>query len=821
LIIIPRRRTKMEDGKAATQILAAIDKVCLQLQGISSGQSKLQQDIDFLSADLASLRDDGLERGISTLQDKPIGSIAPAPLPSQEPNGGAGTPNVKPEKKAKGWKKKGLKVGEPGKEEGPDGSSDVKQEKNNRADNLTSERDSQNIKNKVTLDLDDEGFCKNEEDYDEEKMQDDAWEPLPPGANSKVSGLHQIAKWDDRGQDDMNRDLATRRLHAKLGHVAPGHMVKAEELFATVETLSLGAHGNAAAAALCLNDIVQLVTSLNAADTSAQHVSVHMSPAGRHPSTTVTIAFFHLVDMLLLDDEDLQMKLGLEMQQKFKAFKQILLASDADIIVAELMAVRVNDLAAPNETVTMYETVFEPLVGIVIMLNGAYIGVQADPDLESGVGMVVLEVLFTIFFVAELVIKLKINGWWSHFFGPDHVWNCFDFIIVFIAVFDLFFSAMNTSSSKGDTGSLTIIRLVRLTRLTRLIKILKFSWMADLILMVKGLWSGLKTLFWAVCLLFFMIYVIAVFLTIMLGNTPTTAGVEFETERRESFSTVPKSMFTTFRCLLVVDCTTSQGKPLLTMMFTHYGFLVVMTYVFCYVIIGIGVMNLIMAIYIENTLDSAKKIKGANRLDRNKESIRIARQMKALTVKLLACQKKLGMRGDSLFNAHTSVVLQEVMNSESMRKEVMHAGFQESSLDITTPITREIFMLAIQDPIVQRLMDDLDIPPGRAQLFEVFDADSSGEVMPMELVNGLLKVRGEAQRSDIIAPMLGVRAIQTKLRQMEDSMVENQKHIVKIIADMIQLATSKKSTSERGTYYGPDGRPLIRSPTPKTLRQRV
>ena len=48
-----------------------------------------------------------------------------------------------------------------------------------------------------------------------------------------------------------------------------------------------------------------------------------------------------------------------------------------------------------------------------------------------------------------------------------------------------------------------------------------------------------------------------------------------------------------------------------------------------------------------------------------------------------------------------------------------------------------------EDRQVQRLMDDLDLPKDRANLFEALDADSSGTLHLAELAQGLLKVRGE------------------------------------------------------------------------------
>ena len=53
---------------------------------------------------------------------------------------------------------------------------------------------------------------------------------------------------------------------------------------------------------------------------------------------------------------------------------------------------------------------------------------------------------------------------------------------------------------------------------------------------------------------------------------------------------------------------------------------------------------------------------------------------------------------------------------------------------------------------VQKLMDDLDLPPDRANLFEVIDADGSGTLKLTELVQGLLKIRGVPRAVSISGP---------------------------------------------------------------------
>lgn len=76
-------------------------------------------------------------------------------------------------------------------------------------------------------------------------------------------------------------------------------------------------------------------------------------------------------------------------------------------------------------------------------------------------------------------------------------------------------------------------------------------------------------------------------------------------------------------------------------------------------------------------------------------------------------------------------------------------------------------------------MDDLDLPPDRANLFEVIDADGSGTLKVSELVQGLLKVRGELKKSDVVATSLAIQSLQELILEMRDEVKLAQQQIMR------------------------------------------
>merc|ERR1719329_112870 len=77
------------------------------------------------------------------------------------------------------------------------------------------------------------------------------------------------------------------------------------------------------------------------------------------------------------------------------------------------------------------------------------------------------------------------------------------------------------------------------------------------------------------------------------------------------FSTVPRSCFTMFRCL-TEGCESADGTPLMVHILEdgQHGFLIVLLYNMCFLVVTFGLFNLIMAVFVETTLEAAKRDEG-------------------------------------------------------------------------------------------------------------------------------------------------------------------------------------------------------------------
>merc|ERR1719282_161626 len=94
-------------------------------------------------------------------------------------------------------------------------------------------------------------------------------------------------------------------------------------------------------------------------------------------------------------------------------------------------------------------------------------------------------------------------------------------------------------------------------------------------------------------------------------------------------------------------------------------------------------------------------------------------------------------------------------------------------------LTETTFVKAMHDPIVNDLFNDLDVNTfNRASLFDMFDLDGNGMISMSELVDTLMKLRGEPQKCDMIASYMMLRSMRQNLEEFQMVLLENQKRLM-------------------------------------------
>eukprot|EP00927_Polykrikos_kofoidii_P086708 TRINITY_DN9802_c0_g1_i1.p1 TRINITY_DN9802_c0_g1~~TRINITY_DN9802_c0_g1_i1.p1 ORF type:complete len:690 (+),score=116.40 TRINITY_DN9802_c0_g1_i1:68-2137(+) len=383
----------------------------------------------------------------------------------------------------------------------------------------------------------------------------------------------------------------------------------------------------------------------------------------------------------------------------------------------------------------------DKVMGIVIFCNAIQIGVSCDIMRDSK-GWIVPDVFFALSFMAEMSMKIRMNTLKGFLFSSrDWHWNSFDLVMTVQAMVEVFLSVANVNGVK-----LSSLRIVRLCRLPRLIRLVRLPLFKELLMMIDGIVGGTRTLAWSMLLLTFPIYTVAIIFRETIG----------EVEPASEFGTIWWSIFTMFRCVMG-DCSDSTGAPIFVHVLSmQTGWFYAMFYCVIVTLTSFGIFNVIIAIYVENTVVAAKAIEETHRRARLTDQTRLA----CLSVELIDLIKK--HVNSSQGTEH--VVRQHIPETDSSDAHMLVSAAQFSKL--------------LQDPATTQVLDELDVAvEDRWDLFDILDADGSGELQVCEILSGLRRLRGLSRRSDVIANGLVVRSLMAKFSDFERAIKRRQLHM--------------------------------------------
>eukprot|EP00746_Dinoflagellata_sp_MGD_P004486 gnl/MRDRNA2_/MRDRNA2_108669_c0_seq1.p1 gnl/MRDRNA2_/MRDRNA2_108669_c0~~gnl/MRDRNA2_/MRDRNA2_108669_c0_seq1.p1 ORF type:complete len:502 (-),score=76.32 gnl/MRDRNA2_/MRDRNA2_108669_c0_seq1:155-1660(-) len=196
--------------------------------------------------------------------------------------------------------------------------------------------------------------------------------------------------------------------------------------------------------------------------------------------------------------------------------------------------------------------VFENTTLAVISLNAVYIAIDTDWNkdvpftptetkslTESGVFFQFMEHSFCLYFTAEWITRFmaferKLNG-------LKDGWFIFDSALVFMMVMEtwvllIVMAASGTSGGSPLGGNTSILRLFRLLRLSRLMRMLRS--LPELLILVKGMVTAMKSVVYVMGLLVILTYVFAIAFTQLAVGTETIGEVHFANVAHSMYSLI-------------------------------------------------------------------------------------------------------------------------------------------------------------------------------------------------------------------------------------------------------------------------------------------
>jgi len=444
----------------------------------------------------------------------------------------------------------------------------------------------------------------------------------------------------------------------------------------------------------------------------------------------------------------------------------------------------------------LYLKIVNAIVCLTVCLDMSTMAISADYSPE-GIGWLIVETLYCLVFVWEVATKMRLAGARSYLCGPAANWNLCDLAITVISVLEVMMNyAGRLLESSHDAGLAKVARVavmlrgLRLIRVVRLVKLVTNPLLKDLANMLVGLVIGIPSLLWVMIFFVLILFMIGLTFRFMFGPDPgqnliSICGrpddiTDFSDPvckvawmyGEEFFGTLPAAMFTTFRFMLG-DYSTRAGKSLVVALEQDYGMKFQLLFVVWMILAIFGLFNIITAIFVDTTVAGLKHNDVKRKYMKQYERRYVATKLRDL----LARAKEILAEGGGLVRHHS-------FKNASHGDAVDNLGMIEMSEDD--------FVALMRDDTVKQLMADLDIEIFNASgIFFTFDGDGSGLLSLQELAMGVMKLRGDLQKSDMIASWMASRSLHDKFDALKEQL--DRAVILPTASDFSPSPASKRS----------------------------
>jgi len=404
---------------------------------------------------------------------------------------------------------------------------------------------------------------------------------------------------------------------------------------------------------------------------------------------------------------------------------------------------------------------FEIVVACVIATNSVFIGVQIEIAARSHgrpvpVSLFVLNLVYTLLFVIELVLRTAASGL-KFFYKADNLgWHYLDVLIVVSSLLELALGGISgdvgmRTSESSVTNNMRLVRFVRITRILRIMRIVKVvRFIRALRSLIYSIIFTLRSLAWSMLLLMLIMYVFAIIFTdAVTQHLSSRFGEEhrkIELVLMKRFGTLHDAMHTLFRCIAEGISWDLVIEPLIDVNWL-LGYAFSLYIAFC----CFAVLNVMTGVFCQSAKESAEKDQ-----DLMIQMHHMDKQRRAMTIKQLF--QALDTRKSG------SITLREF--EEQFRDEDVKAFFHIFELE----------------------------PVDAWTLFMLLDTEGTGDVDVEEFVEGCLKLKGPAKSIDLAVLMHDARLMKKRLHTIEVHNRQLQGQVAEVLSVCSKMSVQESKT---------------------------
>jgi len=285
------------------------------------------------------------------------------------------------------------------------------------------------------------------------------------------------------------------------------------------------------------------------------------------------------------------------------------------------------DEARNRMRIVVTNHVFDIVVGLLVLVNMAFVGVESNARLlnvdDSAVHtswFVPVESFFICLYIVELGLRIFVAG--THSLKDSAI--IFDSCIILVSIFN----AWCAPAEFELPFPIVIARVARVSRVARSMRLLIMY--EELWLMVQGLLASIKTMMACWILLTLLLYLFAliavdlVAVPILASNAPE----EIIDIIQNHFATVPATMLTLVQ-FICLDSIGSIYRPLIM-----YDWRLSLYFMTTMLVLGVVVMNLVTAVVVKGAFERADENVELYKLKKKKEDQKLLQKLRKMFMEL-------------------------------------------------------------------------------------------------------------------------------------------------------------------------------------------
>ncbi|CAJ1365634.1 unnamed protein product [Effrenium voratum] len=403
-------------------------------------------------------------------------------------------------------------------------------------------------------------------------------------------------------------------------------------------------------------------------------------------------------------------------------------------------------------TTAVHSPWFEWCMLLFVVASAIVVGVEVNKGAVNAEstspdpGLMAVKHILTLIFVLEVAAKLLVDG--LNFFRVDLGWNVLDMAIVVAGTIEFCWDMTVDSGEKGgEHGLLTAVRVGRALRLLRIHRLI--HQVKALRMIYHSMLATMRSLFWAIALLSIIVYCFAVVFQQAVNDSNFLQQQELENLPHEKrlFTSISRTFGT-----LLQSCTGGLNWWEVEQALLEIHWFWVAVFLLYFSLIYFAMMNVVTAVFCSSAIERASMDQEA--------------------------------------------AIQEQLVKSSQYSETLRNVFSSMDSDKDGRVNIAEFEEKFDDPRCKALLGSLGIDEDKAwKLFEILDADCTGDISPEEFVSQGLRMRGSALRIDVERTYAAIKR-QSLLIEDLNCQLDGLKEVINALQEKRGSGSTKSTHSE-------------------------